>query len=159
MVCLAPEPDKVAREMLRVTKPGGVLGLAVWGDECFGRFYAPWEKACHELLPDYKTSPVMGAEWTFAANVRSRLEGAGFKDVKVWVEELVWRFESAEALAEYFFDANHPGHVKAIGSFTAHGGDVHEARAIYVKAAKEVFNPGDGSVEVPIPATLATARK
>ena len=30
MICLAPEPDRIAQEMYRVTAPGGVLGLGVF---------------------------------------------------------------------------------------------------------------------------------
>ena len=159
MVCLAPEPDQIVREMLRVTKPGGVLGLAVWGDERFGHFFTPWEQACRRLIPDYEAPAVMEAEWTVAANVEAGLDRAGFKDVKVWVEDSGWRWESAEALAKYVFDGGNPANVKVIESFKARGGNLQEARALYIKIANEEYGRGDRSVEVPIPATLATARK
>ena len=147
------------REMLRVTKPGGVLGLAVWGDPYFGQFFAPWKKACRELFSDYEPPPVMGADWTLGTNVRAGLEEAGFTDVEVWKEDLAWRWESAEALADYFFNAGNPANMKVIESFKAHGGHVEEARAIYERVVKEECGPGDGSVEIQISATLATARK
>lgn len=159
MVCLAPEPEKIVREMLRVTKAGGVLGLAVWGDPYFGRFPVPWEKAFRAQISDFETPMVMGKEWTLSSNVRAGLEGAGFKDVDVWVEDLVWRFESAEALAGYYFDGGNPANVKVIESFKARGGDVGKARALYEKVAKQEFSQEDGSIGVQIPATLATARK
>ena len=159
MVCLAPDPDTIVQEMLRVTKAGGVLGLATWGDPRFGRFFTPWEKACRELMPGYEAPPVMEEEWTLAANVEAGLVRAGFKDVRVWVEELTWRWESAEALAEYLFKGGNPPNVKVIESFKARGGNVEEARKIYERVAKEEYGLGDGSVGVQIPATLSTARK
>ena len=159
MVCLAPEPDQIVREMLRVTKSGGVLGLAVWGDPRFGQFFMPWEKACRELLPDYEPPAVMGAEWTLTANVRAGLERAGFQGVEVWEENLSWRWESAEAWAGYYFDGGNPANMKVIESFKARGGDIEQARTMYVGIVKEEYGSGDGSVEVQIPATLATARK
>ena len=159
MVCLAPDPDQIVREMLRVTKSDGVLGLAVWGDARFGQFFVPWEKACRELVPDYKPPAVMGEEWTLDTNVRAGLEKAGFKDVEVWKEDQAWKWESAEELGRFFFEGGNPGNVKVIESFKTDGGDLEKARATYVGVVKEYFSAGDGSVEVQIPATLATARK
>ena len=159
MVCLAPEPDKIVREMLRVTKPDGVLGLAVWGDPRFGQFFTPWEKACRQLSPDYESPSVMEETWTLEKNVRAGLEKAGFKDVAVWKENLTWRWESAEELTHYLFEGGNPGNVWVIESFKDGGGDVEKARAIYERLVKENYHAGDGSVEVKIPATFATARK
>ena len=159
MVCLAPEPDKIVREMWRATAQGGMLGLAVWGDPRFGRFYAPWDKACREIMPGYEAPAAMGAEWTLAENVKAGLEKAGFKDVEVWVEHLAWQFESAEAVAKYFFEAGNPASMRVIESFKARGGDMARARVMYERGVKEECGKEDGSVAVPIPATFATARK
>ena len=159
MVCLAPDPDQIVREMLRVTKPDGVLGLAVWGNARFERFFTPWEQACRELLPDYTPPAVMGEEWTLDTNVRAGLEKAGFKDIDVRKEDQVWKWESTEELGRYFFDGGHPSNVKVIESFKEDGGDVEKARATYMRVIKEDFSARDGSVEIQIRATLATARK
>ena len=146
------------QEMFRVTKPGGVLGLATWGDPRFGKFHVPWEKACRELLPDYEPPALMDPAWTWAANVQNGLEKGGFKDVVVWVEDLVWRWESGEALARYFFEGGNPFNVMVIESFEKRGGDVKEVRRIYERVVTEELGKRDGTVEIPIPATLATAR-
>ena len=159
MVCLAPDPDQIVREMLRVTKPDGVLGLAVWGDARFGQFFAPWEVACRELLPDHKPPAVMGEDWTLDTNVRAGLEKAGFKDVEVRKEDQTWKWENAEDLGRYLFEGGNPLNMKVIESFKVAGGDVEKAKAIYVRVAREKFSARDGSVEIQIPATLATARK
>lgn len=159
MVCLAPEPDKIAREMLRVTKSGGVLGLAVWGNTRLGEFFAPWDQACRELLPDYEPLATMGKEWTLDTNVKIGLEKAGFKDVEVWKEDHGWKWDSAEKMARYLFEGGNPANVKMIESFKECGGDVEKARAIYTRVINDEFRAGDGFFEVKVPTTIATARK
>lgn len=69
----------------------------------------PWGRACRRLIGDYEVPMVMEAEWTLARNVRGGVEEAGFKEVEFWEEELAWRWESAEALAGYFFRGGQSG--------------------------------------------------
>ncbi|CAD6587456.1 MAG: hypothetical protein ASARMPREDX12_002850 [Alectoria sarmentosa] len=159
MVCLAPEPDKIVREMRRVTREGGVLGLAVWGDPYFGPFTLPWERACREFISDYKPPMLMDANWTLARNVEAGLDKAGFKGVEVWEEYLAWRWENAEAVSDYFIDGGNPANLRTIDSFKARGGDVSQARPIFERIVQEEWGQKDGSIELRVWATLATARK
>ncbi len=159
MVCLAPEPEKIVREMHRVTKAGGVLGLAVWGDPRVGMLTKPWDRACREQVAGYETPPLMDVEWTGGGDVRGGLERAGFRDVEVWEEDCVWGMESAEALAGYMFDGGNPGALRILESFRARGGDVDKARPIFERVVREESGREDGSVELYVSATLATARK
>ena len=159
MVCLAPEPDKIVGEMQRVMKPGGVLGLAVWGDPQFGPFSTPWEKACRRLVPDYEAPMVMDAKSTFPASVEAGLLEPGFKDVVVWEEDVPWRWDDVEAVSKYYLEGNNPGNVGMIDAFKARGGDVEEVRPIFEGIIKEDSGQKDGSIELHAPATLATARK
>lgn len=159
MVCLAPEPGKIVSEMRRVTKEGGVLGLAVWGDPRFGPFTSPWKKATRQSIHDYEPPVLMDPNWTLANNVKAGLEKVGFKDVNVWEEDLSWRWESIEALSEFFFNGGNPPNVRTIDSFKARGGNVNEARPIFERIIKEGCRLKDGSIELHVLATLATARK
>ena len=159
MVCLAPEPEKVVSEMQRVTKEGGVLGLAVWGDPRFGPFTSPWERATRQSIHDYEAPVLMDPNWTVANNVKTGLEKVGFKDVNLWKEDLSWRWESIGALSEFWFDGDSPPIVRTIDSFKARGGNVNEARPIFERIIKEEWGLKDGSIELHVLATLATARK
>lgn len=159
MVCLAPEPEKIVGEMWRVTKEGGVLGLAVWGDPYFGPFTKPWVKACRRQIPDYEPAIIMDANWTLAGNVRAGIETVGFKDVVVWEERCSWSWESAEALSKYFLDGGNPGNLTFIDSFKVRGGKVDEVRPHFERMLLDDYGQKDGWIELHVPATFATARK
>lgn len=77
----------------------------------------------------------------------------------MWNEDQAWKWDSAEELAHYLFEGGNPANIKVIESFKERGGDVEKARVIYIRVVNEEYPAGDGSVEVKIPATLATARK
>lgn len=83
MICLAPEPDLIAREMYRVIKPGGVLRLAVWADPYFGFCNMPWTKACRTVMPEYEAVAPMDGRWSQTEDVKANLEGVGFEIVDV----------------------------------------------------------------------------
>ena len=159
MVCLAPEPEKIVSEMWRVTKEGGVLGLAVWGDPYFGPFTMPWVKACRRQIPDYESATIMDANWTLARNVFAGIEKVGFDDVDVWEEDCSWRWESVEAVSKYFLDGGNPGNLKSIDSFKARGGKVDEVKPHFESMLQDEYGQKDGSIELHVLATFATARK
>jgi len=83
VIRLAPEPDLIAREMYRVTKPGGVLGLGAWADPYFGFCNTPWTKACRKVMPDYEAVAPMDGRWSRTEDVKANLEGVGFEIVDV----------------------------------------------------------------------------
>ena len=159
MVCLAPEPDKIVREMWRVTKAGGVLGLAVWGEPYFRAFSGPWKKACREFDSDYEPPMVMDAKWTYVKSVGAGLEEAGFEAVESWEESLPWRWEGVEAVSKYFFEGGNPGNLAMIDSFKTPGVNIDEVRSIFDRIVQEESGQKDGSIELHAPATLAIARR
>lgn len=50
MIQFTPDPFGALKEMYRVTKSGGTLGLCMWGELCFD---APWEETVRQFEPDY----------------------------------------------------------------------------------------------------------
>ena len=159
MICLAPEPDRIATEMYRVTKPGGVLGLAVWSDPYFGAFNTPLTKASRMLVKDYQPVAVMGTEWTRAEEVKVGLEKVGFKEVEVKAEKGRWRWSSVKEVAKYFFDGGNPGNVAAVQSFRKQGGSVEMVRPLFEKVVEEDYEKEDGGLIGIVLANLVTARK
>jgi ubiquinone/menaquinone biosynthesis C-methylase UbiE len=94
---IAPRPEVVARELLRVVRPGGAVGLTAWTPEGvmaemfgIGRRFAPLE-------PDQPPSERWGDE----ATARERLEPlAG--SVEYERRQLVWQADSPQAFVEEF---------------------------------------------------------
>lgn len=159
MVCLAPDPHEIAKEMYRVTSPGGVLGLAVWADPLFGYFNTPWAKACRTFVPDYEPVAIMEDSWTLVEKVSEGLEKVGFRDVDVRMESEKWRWESAEDLVGYFFDAGNPGNILMRASFEDRGVEASTVRELYGKVVREMYEVEGGAVEGEVLACIATGRK
>ena len=159
MICLAPDPDLIAKEMYRVMQPGGVLGLAVWADRYFGFFNTPFTKACRMLVKDYEPVACMREEWTKGDQVKAGLIKAGFRDVDVREESEVWRWNNVKELSKYFFDGNNPGNEVMIESFRKQGGSVDQVRPLFEKVVEEDYAKEGGSIERSVLACLVTAWK
>jgi ubiquinone/menaquinone biosynthesis C-methylase UbiE len=94
---IAPRPEVVARELFRVVRPGGAVGLTAWPPEGvmaemfgIGRRFAP-------LDPDQPPSERWGDE----ATARERLEPLAAR-VEYERRRLVWQAESPQAFVEEF---------------------------------------------------------
>lgn len=159
MVCLAPEPDKIVREMHRVLAPSGVLGLAVWGKPDFGYWEGAWTGACRELDPGYEAPIMMDPEWTRAENVEKGLVKAGFSGVEVRRQSYSWKWDGVEEALGYFFEGGNPEIEKEHRSWTERGGRLEDVRPRMGRRLKEAYGKRDGSLEGPVSVSMAIARK
>jgi SAM-dependent methyltransferase len=73
----APRPDRVAAEMLRVTKPGGTVAMANWTKEGF--VGAMFKTFARFIAPSGMPAPVL---WGDEATVRERF-GAGLSNLRM----------------------------------------------------------------------------
>ena len=111
----APRPDKVAAELTRVCRPGGMIAMANWTP---GGFIGQMFKAIsRHIAPSGMPSPVL---WGDEATVRDRL-CQGIADVKcaLRVYHLDYPFPP-EAVVE-FFRANYGPMSRAFASLDAEG--------------------------------------
>jgi SAM-dependent methyltransferase len=98
----APRPDRVASELLRVCKPGGMIAMANWTPEGFvGKSF----KLTGRLLPPPRDLPAP-VLWGDEATVRQRFaEGASRVDLKkqrFWFELPFSPKETVEFYRQYF---------------------------------------------------------
>jgi SAM-dependent methyltransferase len=102
---LTPQPDVVATEMLRVARPGGVVGMANWTVD---GFQAHMFEAHREYGPPQPPDvPVPTEEWGDEARVRERFEALG-ASVEFQRRSLSWEFDSADDAWRFFEDAGGP---------------------------------------------------
>ena len=158
MICLAPDPDVVAKEMFRVLD-AGILGIAVWGDPRFSYWEEPWTKACLELDSRYRNYRFMHEEWTRSDKVKEGLMKANFKDVETKTMEKVFRWDSIDAALHYFFDGHNPEVEKWHKWWQDLDRGVDEVRPVFARKLEEALGRNDGSLEGTIPLCLAVARK
>ena len=159
MICHTAEPERIAREMYRVTMRGGILGLAVWGEPYFNAFNGPWTAACRQCMPDYEPVKIMDKAWTDMYEVKKRLEEVGWEDVEVWLGFERWSWDNVQALSNYFFFGDDHELKKMINSFKEREGDMETARKGFEKIIGDIYGLGDGRIVLRVLTVFAAARK
>jgi ubiquinone/menaquinone biosynthesis C-methylase UbiE len=100
----APDPERVASELFRVTKRGGLVAMANYGPKGFlGRFTA--------LLAEYGPPPPPGMhspfEWGVTDEVHRRFKGLT-ASIEIYPQALTFEFESLDAGWDFWTRANPP---------------------------------------------------
>ena len=100
----APRPERVARELFRVCKPGGVVAMANYGSDGFlaatTKLFAKFSTPLPFALP----SPF---EWGEPDTVRARFDGLATA-MEIQELELTMKFESVESAVAFWEETNAP---------------------------------------------------
>jgi ubiquinone/menaquinone biosynthesis C-methylase UbiE len=147
---LAPRPEVVARELFRVTRPGGAVGMTAWTPESFA---AELFEIGRRYLPPPPDMP-LSHEWGDEAVVRERFgelaESIGFERRTV-----AWEAESPEALADRL-EASAPVQVAAREALSA---EEYEAMRRENLDLLRRWNSADGSLTIENEYLVTVARK
>ncbi|HSC55293.1 MAG TPA: class I SAM-dependent methyltransferase [Phnomibacter sp.] len=96
----APQPYDVAKEIVRVTKPGGKIVMGNWipGDPTM---VAQLLKICTSYMPPPPEGFVSPMLWGVEEEVGKRFEAAGITKEKISFDRDTFRFEAAYAPAQF----------------------------------------------------------
>ena len=145
----APRPERVARELFRVTRPGNTVGMANWTPEGFnGRVF----EAMNELVPRPEGIPAP-IEWGAEDVVRERFDGlAGSLELERRTAPL--EFDSVDDLIAFFENAG-----PQVAAKQALGDRYEEAERRFRELVAE-FNQADGeAVRIESEYLLVVARR
>lgn len=101
---LVPEPETMLKEMFRVLKPGGRMGISVWGrsEESFA--LTVFNSACEKLgieVPSVRSNFYLGTKDSLVPIVKN----SGFVDILAWHSPTVYSESSAEEYALTLYSA------------------------------------------------------
>ena len=150
-------PEAAAAEANRVLRPGGRYAFTVWAppDQAVG--FGMVLRAIEELGTMDVGLPPGPPFFQFSdpATTKATLGGAGFHDVEVDTIPIAWTLRSPDAV----FDAISRGGVRTAAVLRAQKPDVLERIRAAVRAAAERYRRNDGSLVIPMPAVLSSARR
>jgi ubiquinone/menaquinone biosynthesis C-methylase UbiE len=148
---IAPRPEVVARELFRVTRPGGTVGMTAW---MAGGFTSEFIRLGRKYAPPPPDLP-LSEEWGVEETVRER-----FGDLAASVEferrELVQEDASPEALVAALVGSTPP----MVAARSALSPEQYDAMLLDLNELSRRFNEAqDGSALVSSQYLLSVARK
>jgi SAM-dependent methyltransferase len=144
----APRPDAVAREMVRVTRPGGRIVMGNWipGDPTLVAQILRISAAYTPAPPAGFVSPMT---WGDEAIVRQRFVGAGIAPADIRFERATWYFRHSGAPGE-LLDIFRRFYGPTMNAFEAAANDGREADlSAELAALFDAQNQGDENTEIP----------
>ena len=153
MIMFVLEPMNVVRELHRVLKPGGVIGLALWG-EVIGPNDL-WEEACRMLDPTYRLpSPFTDPNaWRTPREAEDALRLVGFEEIRTEVYKVPFEFEDTASYLRFWYGSRNPVSDRFRDSFR---GDQEEAKRALEKVLEERYNDATSIV---VETVLAVGKK
>ena len=147
----APRPFDVAKELVRVTKPGGRIVMGNWipGDPTLVAQILKISAAYTPPPPEGFVSPMT---WGVQAKVRERFEAAGITPANIGFEQRTWRFRGETSPAN-LFETFRRFYGPTMNAFEAASKDFRE-RELAQELNDLFFAQNEGGETTDIPATF-----
>jgi ubiquinone/menaquinone biosynthesis C-methylase UbiE len=147
----APKPFDVAKELVRVTKPGGRIVMGNWipGDPTLVAQILKISAAYTPPPPEGFVSPMT---WGDQAKVRERFEAAGITPANIGFEQRTWRFRGEGSPAN-LFETFRRFYGPTMNAFEAASKDFRE-RELAQELSDLFFAQNEGGETTDIPATF-----
>ena len=146
----APRPFDVAREMVRVTKPGGRIIMGNWipGDPTFVSQLLKVSSAFTPPPPEGFVSPMT---WGVETNVIERFAQAGVPRERISMVRDMFHFKSADKSPETFIDLFRRFYGPTMNAFEAaeKNGKTEELLGQLVELAKSQNRSANGGTSIP----------
>jgi SAM-dependent methyltransferase len=146
----APNPFDVAKEMVRVTKPGGRIVMGNWipNDPTFVSQLLKVSSAFTPPPPEGFVSPMT---WGVDTHVIERFGQAGVPPENISMTRDMFHFESADKPPAYFIDQFSRFYGPTMNAFEAaeRDGKVEELRSQLVELAQAQNQHQDGGTSIP----------
>ena len=152
MVQFTPAPFEALREMYRVTRSGGTLGLAMWGNSIL---YEPWIDACSQFEPGYTYPHTWSLDWEQEEELIAYIGKAGFKEIQIKILKLRWNFNGPEDLYKFFLESKNPEFERAIQPWKERG----RYDAVEAEYKRIVEDKYEGARDFAMKVLLFVARK
>ncbi|KAF2765431.1 DUF676-domain-containing protein [Teratosphaeria nubilosa] len=151
------DPEACVHSLYRVIKPGGYVGIAIWGPTVGpGDVH---EKATDMIDPAYKIKyPVGEKAWRDQETHERKLQQAGFADVEVRTVQLPFGDGTIEGITDFWFRSTNPVARKVVDSWRAQatGCNVVDLEAAFARVLEEQYESGRAVV---MDAVLGWGRK
>lgn len=148
---IAPRPEVASRELFRVVRPGGTVGMVTWRPAGFmGAFFEVTDR----YAPRAPGVPAQ-AEWGREEVVRERFAPHS-NEIEFDDGDVLWEFASAGEW-QAFMERHSPPFVAAKAVLPAEG--FEQLMADVREVAEEHNSATDGTVRIPAPYLVIVARK
>lgn len=136
-----PDPEAALHSLFRVVKPGGTIGVAIWGPTT--SISDVHDEACRRINPSYKPKlPETKGSWRSEADHHRMLEKAGFKNVGTELVKMPFEPGSAKGACDYWFRSTNPVPRALVGHWIENGGSAEDLEREYEKIVREDYEDG-----------------
>jgi hypothetical protein len=156
----APKPFDVAKEMVRVTKPGGRIVMCNWIPNDPTSYVSQLLKISSSFTPPPPEGFISPMTWGMDTHIIERFGQAGVPKEKISMVKGTWNFVSSDKSPADLIDLFRRFYGPTMNAFEAakNNGKVEELHSQLLELAKSQNQSTDGGILIPATYLQVTAR-